>query len=110
MSHVLSHIDILLLVLLLVVFFYQCYFYLRYLTAVNRWQRRQATLSPIEDSLLPKVSVIVCARNEQENLRDYLHTLLNQDYPCYEVIVINDGSEDGTQELLEQYALQAKNL
>lgn len=105
-----TYVDQYLIGALLLIMLHQCYFYLRYLTAVNRWQRRQATLPPIEDSLLPKVSVIVCARNEQENLRDYLHTLLNQDYPCYEVIVINDGSEDGTQELLEQYALQAKNL
>lgn len=62
------------------------------------------------DTELPKVSVIVCARNEQTNLQDYLHTLLTQDYPCYEVIVVNDSSEDDTQIILERYAQQCNNL
>ena len=58
----------------------------------------------------PGVSVIVCAHNEEENLRDYLHTLLNQDYPCYEVIVVDDGSEDNSQMILKQYAREYNNL
>lgn len=58
----------------------------------------------------PGVSVIVCAHNEEENLRDYLHTLLNQDYPCYEVIVVDDGSEDHSQMILKQYAREYNNL
>ena len=89
---------------------YQCYFYLRYMAGVARWQRKRATDSPNMDSDLPKVSVIVCARNEGTNLSDYLHTLLHQDYPCYEVIVVNDGSEDDTQQVLERYAQQCNNL
>lgn len=56
------------------------------------------------------VSVIVCAHNEEENLRDYLHTLLNQDYPKYEVIVVDDGSEDNSQTILKQYAREYDNL
>jgi cellulose synthase/poly-beta-1,6-N-acetylglucosamine synthase-like glycosyltransferase len=106
----LSYLDYGLLGALTLVMLYQCYFYLRYMTGVNRWQCKHATQQPTADYQLPKVSVIVCARNEEDNLRDYLHTLLNQDYPCYEVIVVNDGSEDGTQELLEQYALLSNNL
>lgn len=49
------------------------------------------------------VSVIVCARNEEENLRHYLQALLEQDYPLYEVIVVNDGSEDNTQAIIKEY-------
>lgn len=106
----LSHIDYCLLGALMLVFVYQCYFYLRYLTIASRWQRRHSSAQPIADSDLPKVSVIVCARNEQTNLQDYLHHLLTQDYPCYEVIVVNDGSEDDTQIILERYTLQSKQL
>lgn len=106
----LSYLDYGLLGALGLIMLYQCYFYLRYMTGVNRWQRKHATQQPIAADELPKVSVIICARNEKENLLDYLHSLLNQEYPCYEVIVVNDGSEDGTQELLEQYALQCNNL
>ena len=50
----------------------------------------------------PPVSVIVCARNEAENLSSYLPLLLEQDYPKYEVIVVNDGSTDESSTLLEQ--------
>lgn len=110
MNSWLSHTDLILLAALAVVALYQCYFYLHYLLGVNRWVRKQRSLEPVEESHLPKVSVIVCARNEQHNLQTYLHALLRQDYPAYEVIVVNDGSQDDTQQVLEQYALQHPNL
>ena len=110
MNSWLSHTDLILLAALAVVALYQCYFYLHYLLGVNRWVRKQRSLEPVEESHLPKVSVIVCARNEQHNLQTYLHALLRQDYPEYEVIVVNDGSQDDTQYVLEQYALQHPNL
>jgi glycosyltransferase involved in cell wall biosynthesis len=46
------------------------------------------------------VSVIICARNEAANLKKYLPSVLEQDYPSYEVIVVNDCSEDNTYEVL----------
>jgi glycosyltransferase involved in cell wall biosynthesis len=55
------------------------------------------------------VSVIICARNEEENLRKNLSLILNQKYPSFEVIVIDDCSNDGTHdyldELKEQYPI-----
>ena len=45
---------------------------------------------------LPPLSVILCARNEAENLRKILPAILEQDYPQFEVIVINDASTDET--------------
>lgn len=48
------------------------------------------------------VSVIICAKNEEENLRKNLPLILNQDYPEFEVIVVNDGSSDNTEEFLGQ--------
>lgn len=49
---------------------------------------------------LPPLSVIICARNESENLRNFLPAVLEQDYPDFEVIVINDGSTDESETLL----------
>ena len=46
------------------------------------------------------VSVIICARNEDENLNCFLTSVLEQDYPDYEVIVVNDCSEDNSFEVL----------
>jgi len=48
------------------------------------------------------VSVIICARNEEENLRKYLPLILEQDYPDFEVVVINDCSTDGTEKYLDE--------
>lgn len=49
----------------------------------------------------PLVSVLVPARNEIDNIRGCLESLLTQDYPDYELIVLDDGSKDGTSEELE---------
>ncbi len=49
---------------------------------------------------LPPLSVVICARDESENLRKHLPAILEQDYPNFEVIVINDGSTDETETVL----------
>ena len=69
-----------------------------------------STISDTPDTNLPGVSVVVCARNEERNLQDYLHTLALQDYPTFEVIIVDDGSEDNTQTILEQYIQQSDKL
>jgi glycosyltransferase involved in cell wall biosynthesis len=56
------------------------------------------------------VSVIICARNERENLEKYLPSVIDQDYPVFEVVVIDDGSWDGTEEFLEELSKHVKNL
>ena len=96
-------------------FLYQVYFYLRYiLAAVLRTKSQPAADSaqPSADSPVqqPGVSVIVCARNEEKNLRDYLQALLTQDYPEFEVIVVNDGSIDDTRTYLEYWQKRYRNL
>jgi len=48
------------------------------------------------------VSVIICARNEEENLRKNLPLVLEQEYPDFEVVVINDCSKDGTEKYLDK--------
>jgi len=56
------------------------------------------------------VSVIICARNEAENLKNFLPAVLKQDYPDFEVIVVNDCSEDNSYEILGNYLTQYPNL
>jgi cellulose synthase/poly-beta-1,6-N-acetylglucosamine synthase-like glycosyltransferase len=46
------------------------------------------------------VSVVVCAHDEAENLRELVPQLLSQDYPEFEVIVVNDRSNDSTFDFL----------
>lgn len=59
----------------------------------------------IKNKIHPKVpvSVIICAKNEEENLRNFLPSILEQDYPDYEIIVINDASADNTLEVIEDF-------
>lgn len=66
--------------------------------------------SPIERGEKPGVSVVVCARNEGDNLQHYLHSLVCQNYPNFEVIVVNDASEDNTQLVLDHYQKLFRNL
>jgi chlorobactene glucosyltransferase len=52
----------------------------------------------------PLVSVLVPARNEERNIGGCVESLLAQDYPCFEVIVFDDQSSDGTRGILEKLA------
>ena len=45
------------------------------------------------------ISVIICAKNEAENLKNFLPSIINQAYPDFEIILINDASSDKTSEV-----------
>jgi cellulose synthase/poly-beta-1,6-N-acetylglucosamine synthase-like glycosyltransferase len=58
----------------------------------------------------PPVSVIIAARNEEDNLFHLLPNLLTQDYPTYEVIVVNHQSSDDSSHILKAYQRQYAHL
>jgi len=109
-------VDYILLGSLLLLFVLQMYFYIRYLAAPARKMRRdkKSEISNLKNGvnrafaaeksqISEGVSVILAAHNESYNLSQYLQALLSQDYPLYEVIVVDDGSEDSTREVVERY-------
>lgn len=51
----------------------------------------------------PKVSLLVPARNEEKNIRRLIESLLNMDYPNYEIIILDDNSTDDTYKICETY-------
>lgn len=55
---------------------------------------------------MPDISVIVPVYNVKSYLSACLDSILNQDFSSYEVVIIDDGSTDGSGELAEQYASQ----
>ena len=50
---------------------------------------------------LEPVSIVLCARDAYEYLSELIPILLNQDYPDYEIVVVNDCSDDETEEYLK---------
>lgn len=56
------------------------------------------------------ISIVICAKNEYSNLKKNLPQILNQDYPDFEVIVVNDASGDYTHELLEDLEREYSHL
>ena len=62
------------------------------------------------DKAWPGISVIIPARNEVVNLPPLLDSLIAQDYPLYEVVVVDDSSTDGTAALVRCYAKQGIRL
>lgn len=56
--------------------------------------------------VLPRVSVILPARDEERNIRRSVTSLLEQDYPDFEVIVVDDASTDRTMAILHEIAAQ----
>jgi chlorobactene glucosyltransferase len=70
------------------------------LTALsNLWALPRLDSYPSPDHL-PYVSVLLPVRNEEKNIGPCIRLLLAQDYPAYEVLVLDDGSTDGTRQIL----------
>ncbi len=63
---------------------------------------------PMRD--LPFVSIIVPARNEETKISRCLESLLNQDYPNFELVVIDDRSTDRTGQIIEELAKRDKRV
>jgi glycosyltransferase involved in cell wall biosynthesis len=54
----------------------------------------------------PKVSIIVPARNEEKYIGKCLTSLLDQDYPAFEIVAVNDLSSDMTGQIMNEYRLK----
>ncbi len=61
-------------------------------------------------SALPRVSIVVPARNEERDVEASVRSYLAQDYPDLEVVVVDDRSTDATRQILERLARQDPRL
>ena len=71
---------------------------------------RLSDITPVASPDAPFVSVILAARDEAEKLPDALPTLLDQAYPRFEVIAVNDRSRDRTSAILHEFERNRANL
>lgn len=83
----------------------QMFFYLFFFLRLN-FERGFSSLPEFS----PPVSVIICAKNEASALKQYLKIVLIQQYPVFEVIVVNDESTDHSIDVLVEYYKRNKNL
>lgn len=56
------------------------------------------------------ISVIICAKNEAENLRSNIPLIAEQDYPNYEIVLVNDSSSDDSLEVMKTLKEQYSNI
>lgn len=66
-----------------------------------------------KQELTPKsfpVSVIICAKNEAKNLKIFLPLILEQNYPNFEIVLINDGSNDKTLKVMKAFKANHYNI
>ncbi len=76
---------------------------------LDLWRIKKQTLL-FEHDLLPSISILAPAYNEEKSIVESVTSLLNLKYPKYEVIVINDGSKDNTiSVLIDHFELERKH-
>ncbi|MEX0996166.1 MAG: glycosyltransferase [Flavobacteriaceae bacterium] len=87
-----------LLIAFVVVVVVNCLFYFLF--------AKYAFAKPSQPTSLSKipVSVIVCSKNEAENLKNNIPLWLAQEYPNFELILVNDASVDATLDVIEHFA------
>jgi biofilm PGA synthesis N-glycosyltransferase PgaC len=100
-----DYIYILILILFQICFLIQLYYVL-----VVHMRLRSYTVIEKETGITHPVSIIICARNEEKNLQENLPAVLEQDYPDFEVIVVNDCSDDDSKFVLQDLSLKYAHL
>ena len=85
----------------------QLYHYIFVYAKVARSKVKQKASSSVSDE---GISVVIYANNKSKNLEEHLPFILKQRHPKFEVIVVNDGSEDGSDDLLNVLQKQYLNL
>lgn len=92
--------------MLCVVLLIQLYFYFKYFFQIIYFNPSKVVYS---DSR-PPVSVVICARDEHHNLTHNLPLILEQNYPEFQVVLVDDCSEDETEDYLKQLKASYSNL
>ena len=82
----------------------QILYYLSFLTFIFHKENKETKKQ------LKPISVIICAKNEADNLIEFLPSIINQKYPDFEIVLINDASTDKTLEIMENFRKENSNI
>jgi glycosyltransferase involved in cell wall biosynthesis len=73
--------------------------------------RKTAFYKPTQlTSNQPPISVVVCAKNEADNIKKLIPLLLEQEYPEYQIVLIDDASSDDTLEIFEEFEQKSNQI
>lgn len=104
-----SIIDWIIVAALLLFFIIQLLFYFLLYKKPYSYQSKKGEATVSENDL-PPVSVVIVSKNDSENLAKHLPAILNQEYPDFEVVVVNMGSTDETDMVLKRLEQSYDNL
>ncbi len=79
-------------------------YYFYYFSRISFHKEKYITKDP------EPVTIIICARNEIKNLKKNIYSILDQVYPEFQVVVVNDCSWDESEDFLEELSNQYNNL
>lgn len=85
-------------------FIVQLWFYLGYFSRLAFYKKKEL------QNNTPPTTIIICARNEDHNISEFLPRIFEQDYPEFEVVVVNDCSFDNTGDILKEFSKKHSNL
>ena len=80
------------------------YYFCVYGKLIFNKKKKQTEDTGSQTEALPPVSVVIAAKNEEYHLKDKLVFFLEQDYPEFEVIVVNDASTDECEYVLKAFS------
>ncbi len=103
-------IELIGILLFSLLFFIQLFYYFNYYRKPYDYVKKLDQYEGLSDNFKPKVSVIIVSENEVDSLTENLSAILSQDYPDFEVIVVNNGSTDESDVLLTSMELNHPNL
>lgn len=86
------------------VVFFQVIYYLFFLGRFAFFKPKKSSQNNIP------ISVIICAKNESENLKKFLPSIISQKYSNFEIVLINDASNDDTLEVMEAFSKDHSNI
>lgn len=102
-----------LILLYLIFFIVQIFYYFFLFSKPYRHAANNSTGNDVIDESekeLPGISIIITAKNEAENLRNNLPFILKQDYPNFQVVVVDNASSDSTDDVLSRFRYNHPNL
>lgn len=82
----------------------QLWYYLGFFSRLAFYKKKEMP------SNTPPASIVICAKNEDDNLAEFLPLIFAQEYPNFEVVVVNDCSWDNTADFLKEFAKKHSNL